>query len=165
MWKIEDGYVFNPLIKHWNEVSDFGGFCEHIQNERVNLFNRYGEDYWFIGSASKHLVKLNLEDPDYVPGSVIKTPERSLLYWGTFAIYKSNEPILDGTIWQAIPFLKHKEFPQFLDLLMGQDRQQRRIIDNQLQEIIEKYNKSFREFNQLEKIRNERKTAQEAVIL
>ncbi len=161
LWEVQDRYAFNPLLVPFEEEGMYGGSSEHIKNERTNLFNRMGDQYWFVGSASKHLARVVLDDPNrngQTPAS-----QGAIIYWGSFTVYNQNRPIIDGKIWQAIPWRKtavRREFPKFLDLLMEEDRENMQENDRKIIEVIAKYRESVEEFYRLEEIRRQRLEAQ-----
>ncbi|MEK6881777.1 MAG: hypothetical protein AABY22_19320 [Nanoarchaeota archaeon] len=148
-YNLEDGYLLNPLIPSWWEESGLGGSCKHLKNERINLFNRTGDKYLLAGSASKHLVEIVLDDPNN-PDRKDKDFVKSLLYFGNFVIYNQNVPILDGRIWNAIPFPNHQEFPHFLDLLIGKGRVKNNQTDAEIIKVMEKYRESLAYYQSLE---------------
>ncbi|MDO8467955.1 MAG: hypothetical protein Q7S56_03360 [Nanoarchaeota archaeon] len=145
--ELKSGYIYNPLIPHWDEEkpNSRSGECYHIKNERVNLFNAHGISYLFVGSASKHLIKLKLNSMN--GASEDYSPKRSLLWWGTFAIYANNQPILDGIVWQAIDFPNHDRFPEFQRILIG--NQSPDNTDKRIEEVMKKYEESIKIYESL----------------
>ena len=150
-FRVRDGYIYNPLITIWTEESRLGGSSDYIRDLKVNLFQRFGEHFWTVGSASKHLINLAYDNPENKGDQQERKP--SLLYWGNLTIYQNNIPILSGAqILQAIPFNSGRIIP-FLDLLFKNERRNGRDIDEIAKLVIERYNESLEYADRLREVR------------